>query len=112
MIEELVKSFYDSIVDENLRLYEDIFNTTEITQNTDEYWKQAIGLYNRLDEEQKATLLLIVKQTMIDTISNVLGVIDGSSTLNDYDGSLKLLADNEEVSGELQDHFLAYIEEN
>lgn len=48
---------------------------------------------------------------MIDTISNMLGVIDGSSTLKDCSLEPKLLLDSIDTDGELQDSFLEFIEE-
>lgn len=49
---------------------------------------------------------------MIDTISNMLGVIDGSSTLKDCSFEPKLLLDSIDTEGELQDSFLEFIEES
>lgn len=54
--------------------------------------------------------MTIIEQTMIDTISNMLGVIDGSSTLKDCSFELKLLLDSIDTEGELQDSFLEFIE--
>ena len=78
----------------------------------DEYWGKVLNFYEDLSEERKEILMSIIKQTIIDTISNVLGIIDGSSTLNDCDLEPKLLLDNKDTENELQDTFLAYIEEN
>jgi len=111
MKEVFVKSLYDSIVKENLELYKNLYETTTIGPKTSEYWKQAITFYDSLPEENKATLMKIIEQTMIDTISNMLGVIDGSSTLKNCSLEPKLLLDNNNTDGELQDQFLAFIEE-
>ena len=106
-----VKSLYESIVQENLQLYKDLYETTNVTSKTDEYWKKSIGLYDNLTDENKDTLMKIIEQTIIDTISNMLGVIDGSSTLNDCSLEPKLLLDSTDTEGELQDLFLEFIEE-
>lgn len=111
MNEQFVKSLYQSIVKENLELYKNLYETTKVDQNTDEYWKKALGLYNSLDQENKAVLMGIIEQTMIDTISNMLGVIDGNSTLKDCEYEPKLLLDSIDTEGELQDSFLEFIEE-
>jgi len=103
MKEVFVKSLYDSIVKENLELYKNLYETTTIGPKTSEYWKQAITFYDSLPEENKATLMKIIEQTMIDTISNMLGVIDGSSTLKNCSLEPKLLLDNNNTDGELQD---------
>ena len=52
----------------------------------------------------------IIEQTMIDTISNMLGVIDGSSTLKNCLLEPELLLDSKYTEGELQDIFLEFIE--
>ena len=75
------------------------------------YWKQAIGFYNALNDENKDILMRIIEQTMIDTVSNMLGVIDGRSTLNDCPLEPKLLLESNDTEGELQDLFLEFIEE-
>ncbi|RCW39605.1 transposase [Paenibacillus prosopidis] len=110
MNEIFVKSLYESIVKENLELDKHLYETTNVGAKTDDYWREAIGLYNSLNEENKATLMRIIEQTMIDTISNMLGVIDGSSTLKDCSLEPKLLLDGYDTERELQDLFLEFIE--
>jgi hypothetical protein len=106
-----VKSLYESIVKENIGLYKNLFETTVIEPKTSEYWKQSIQLYKSLTEENREAFMKIIEQTMIDTISNMLGIIDGSSTLKNCSLESKLLLDNEDTAGELQDEFLEYVEE-
>ncbi|WP_246234980.1 hypothetical protein [Bacillus aquiflavi] len=53
-----------------------MYETTNVTSKTDDYWKKAIGFYDSLTDENKD---ILIEQTMIDTISNMLGVIDGST---------------------------------
>ena len=48
---------------------------------------------------------------MIDTTSNMLGIIDGSSTLIGRSIEPNLLLDSIDTEGELQDCFLEYIDE-
>lgn len=111
MNEDFVKSLYKSIVQEDLELYKNLYETTNVSKNTDDYWRKALGLYNSLEEENKGVLFKIIEQTMIDTISNMLGIIDGSSTLIDCTIEPKLLLDSIDTECELQDCFLEYIEE-
>ena len=111
MNEDFIKALYKSIVIENLKIYNELYTTITVNSNTDEYWVEALDLYSSLSEEQKQTLMKIIKQTMIDTISNVLGVIDGNSTLDNFSKELTLYVEKMENDGELQDLFLEYIEE-
>ncbi|MFB3164969.1 transposase [Neobacillus sp. 179-J 1A1 HS] len=109
MNEAFVKSLYKSIVQENLELYKSLYKTTNVTSNTDDYWRKALGLYINLGEENKGVLFKIIEQTMIDTISSMLGIIDGSSTLIDCSMEPKLHLDSTDTEGELQDCFLEHI---
>lgn len=111
MINTFVKSLFESIVKENLQLYKDLYETTNVTEKTDDYWKKTIGFYDSLTDENKAILMRIIEQTMIDTISNMLGVMDGSSTLKDCLLEPKLLLESIDTEGDLQDSFLEFIEE-
>lgn len=112
MNEIFVRSLYETIVKENLELYKYMYGTTNVTPKTDGYWKEATSLYDGLNDEQKNTFMRIIEQTMIDTISNMLGVIDGSSTLKDCPVEPELLLDSNGTEGELQDLFLEIVEEN
>ena len=53
----------------------------------------------------------VIELIMIDTISSVLGIIDGSSTLSGCDIEPKLFLDGIDTNNELQDLFLEYVEE-
>ncbi|WP_316572396.1 transposase [Neobacillus sp. YIM B06451] len=112
MNEEFVKSLYKSIIEENIELYKGLFETTNPTGVTDKYFEEALGLYQSLNKEHKEVFFKIIEQTMIDTVSNILGIIDGSSTLIDSALEPKLLLDSKNTEGELQDSFLEFIEEN
>ena len=107
-----VESIYKSIVVENRSLYKNLYENTYADKSNDEYWKKSLKLYNGLSEENKEIFIKILQQTMIDTISNVLGIIDGSSTLNGCDAEIKLYLNDADTEGELQDLFLEYVEEN
>lgn len=111
MNEQFVKSLYKSIVKENLELYKSLFETTTVSDSTIDYWRKALGLYNSLGAENKDVLFKIIEQTMIDTISNMLGIIDGSSTLTGCSVEPKLFLNSIDTEGDLQDSFLEYIEE-
>ncbi|MFJ5769808.1 transposase [Psychrobacillus sp. NPDC093180] len=105
-----VKSLFDSIAKENILHYRNLYETTKVTSKTDDFWKEAIGFYDSLNGENKATLMRIIEQTMVDTISNMLGVIDGSTTLKGCSLEPKLLLDGVNTEGQLQDTFFEYIE--
>ncbi|KSU60343.1 transposase [[Bacillus] enclensis] len=110
MKRKFIESLYETIVKDDLVSYQQLLETAEIVPKTDEYWKSAIGLYNSLTEEKKTILLRIIEQIQIDTISHLLGIMDGSSTLNGYSAEPSLLLDSKKTDGELQNLFLELIE--
>lgn len=99
------------IIDENDKIYRELFTNTKIENVKDEYWKQAQLLFNSLSEENKEVFFKIIHQIMVDTISTLLGTIDGVIDLgyDDFDFSLK--EKDNVLSGDLQDYFLSLIEE-
>ena len=58
----------------------------------------------QLTPAQRKVLFKIIRQIQVDTISNVLGIIDGTS--GDLQETLTLNADDKEISGDLPDLFL------
>ncbi len=69
-------------------------------------------LYGNLTEDKKKEeLIRVIELVMIDTISTMLGIIDGSSTLSSCDVESKLYLDNIDSDSESQDLFLEFIEE-
>lgn len=110
MNEIFIKSIYKNIVEENKYLYKNLLENIDIDKANDEYWKQSLKLYNNLSRDDKGILMNIMQQTMIDTISNMLGIIDGNSALSECDAELKLYLNGNYTDGELQDLFLEYVE--
>ena len=98
-----------SVVEENVRIYRDLFENTE--NATDPYWQRALGLYRSLDNSQKDVFFEVIRQTAIDTVSNVFAVIDGVTQLDGQDGDCSLTCGSDQLSGALQDHFLEHCEE-
>ena len=50
MNEIFVKLLYECIVEENLQLSKNMYETTNVTPKTDDYWKKAIGFYDSLTD--------------------------------------------------------------
>ncbi len=112
--EIFVQKLKDVIVDENLDTFRKIYETTVITDKIkqDPYWNDVLTFYKSLSEENRNILFSIIRQTIIDTGSTILGTIDGSVTLENVRGEF-LLTYDDNTEGEqidkllyLQDHFL------
>ena len=57
-------------------------------------------------------MLKFAELIMIDTISSVFGILDGSSTLGDGKWEFDVKINGVDIEDELQDTFLEYVEEN
>lgn len=105
---DFVTSLKKSVIDENLSIYKDLFTKTSADKISDEYWKKALTLFNSLNHEQQETVFQIIRQIMVDTTSNLLGIIDGTSYIEGTDEELELTyGKNNRLSGDLQSIFLA-----
>lgn len=104
---DFVRIVRHAVVDENTAIYDQLFSTTHIADVTDPYWKQALLLYHELDESQRKVLLKIMRQVAVDTVSNVLAVVDGSTQIGPRNLKVELSVNGTRISGGLQDEFLA-----
>lgn len=106
MKEAFAKGLYETVIEDGCAIYADLFAHTVPDKRTTPYWREALAFYHSLNEGQKAVFHSILKQVMTDTVSGVLGILDGSS--GDFDCTVTI---NGESSGEeLQALFLEYAE--
>ena len=109
MIDQFAEGLYKNIVEENMKLYRQFYLSDPNEEGVIEYWKNAISLYDNLNDTEKEVLFSIIKSTIVDTVSNVLAILDGHEGINGIDIQVKL---NETINdSELQDAFLAYTED-
>ncbi|MCX4353840.1 MAG: hypothetical protein OSJ60_19815 [Lachnospiraceae bacterium] len=111
MNEEFARKIYETIVEEGRDMYKNLYDNTKIKKNTVPYWKSALSLYQDFDDEQKKVFLDVIKHIIIDTISSVFGVLDGSSTLSGGNLEFEVIINGISTSNELQDTFLEIVEE-
>ena len=67
MIKEKVEIIYESIVEEGIETYRQLYEKTKITDKTIVFWKKAIKLYEKLDSDEKEVFFDIIEQIIIDT---------------------------------------------
>lgn len=105
---DFVKEIRKSIIDENETIYRDLFETTDVDQTSDVYWKEALIFFNKLEAEDRETLFKIMRQVSVDTISNIFAVLDGVSFLEGQEDQFNLTIGEgmEQLNGSLQDIFL------
>ncbi len=106
--EDFVKKIIQSVINKNNETYRSLFDETKLNEVNEEYWINALHFYNSLSHENKEVLLSIIKQITVDTVSNIFGIIDGSSSLDGKFEDFTLLYNNngQKLNGDLQDILL------
>jgi len=112
--QDFVEKLHNLVAKENLEIYKDLFNNTDISGATDPYWKESLKLYKNLTDEEKLIFFKVIKQIGIDTVSNILALLDGVTSLEGQDDEFNLTfkKTNEKLNGDLQDLFLEFDENN
>jgi hypothetical protein len=111
---DFVKEVRKVVLEENFTIYKDLFENSELSTVTNNYWKEALSFFHKLDADSKKIFFEILRQIEVDTISNIFGVLDGVSRLEGQQENFKLVTENstEAINGELQDRFLELEENN
>jgi hypothetical protein len=80
---------------------------------TDPLWRALQGWAARRPVEERSLLLAFARQSAIDAISHVLGILDGTSGLPAAPGQFRLHygTQSKPLTGDLQDYFLGAVEE-
>ena len=109
--ETLVNAVIESVLDKNTSFYRETLTHSEGA--TDPYWIAALAFYSSLSERQQDVVIRMMQQAVIDTISNIFGVLDGSSALPGMPERFRLTygSSPEKLNGDLQDLFIGEMEE-
>lgn len=109
--EELVKILNRDVIKGNLELYQSLLETTN--EATDPVWKGILPIYINFSREEKEIFLKFLKIVEINTLSHVLGILDGTTYADgiEQDFILTVENDNRKINEDLQDLFLELIEE-
>ena len=112
MNEKFVEKIYKVIVEDGVGEYKYLLDNTELKNTTDEYWIKSLELYKNITLEEKEKMLKFAELIMIDTISSVFGILDGSSTLAEEEFEFDVKINGVSTENELQDTFLGFVEDN
>lgn len=108
--EQFVKAVYATVVQEGLHAYKEMYEE-EVSPSDTNLYSQAIHMYQQMDTERQKLMMHLMEVVMVDTVSHVFGVIDGSSPLIDSDMEATVLLDDVDTEGDLQDSFICYLQE-
>ena len=105
---EFIARVRDGVIEQNLRVYSELLRKPPASIR-DPRWKVIAASYARMDDDQKAAVAVLIRQVIVDTLSNVFGILDGSSLLKGFRDSFVLSygPDGERLNGDLQDLLLA-----
>lgn len=109
--EEFVKILNRDVIKGNLELYQNLLENTN--EATDPVWKGILPMYINFSREEKEVFLKFLKIVEINTLSHVLGILDGTTHADDIEEDFILITENknEKINEDLQDLFLELIEE-
>ena len=111
---DFITRIRSDIIDQNLAIYRDLFASTDPVSASDPYWKRALSLFATLNNDQRTVLFQIIRQVMVDTTSNLLGVLDGVNWLQGQTEGFRLTTDGgkDKLNEGLQDLLLGMEEDD
>lgn len=74
--EELAAVIHAGSVDELMAAYEGWLRDLDRTKARDPHWQAVLRLFDHLDQEGRATLLRVMRQTIIDAVSSALSLLE------------------------------------
>ena len=110
--EAIVKEISNVIFEKELERYIQLLEEgRERAPYKEPNWKKGQALYNKLDEEGREAFKSFLSMVMSETVSDILGYLDGIATFEGQTEPCELFCKGEKVSGDLQEYFLLYLEE-
>lgn len=120
--ELVINEIYKELFEDNLKLYSERLNKQVQESQHKGTFSQVNKFFVNLSEKERQSVIDMMKIVMIDTTSTIFGMLDGTQTIfgmldgthfvNNINKDFQLIYDNEEIQGDLQDHFLALVEDN
>ena len=104
--EKFVKKIRETVINDGVNDYKELFETTKVEETSDLYWENALTFYKKLDNTQREILFDIIRQVSLDTVSHMLGILDGTSFLDEFNETFKLSYGKIIINGDLQDFLL------
>jgi len=103
---EFVKKLKERVIENDNKVYQNLLDTT--IEAKDPVWQGILPTYKAMNKDQQAAFLQFLRMIQVNTLSHILGVLDGSTTLSESDVNfiLKTEGKDELINGDLQDIFL------
>lgn len=106
--EEFVNKIKHSVIESNQETYRFLLSNTTEENASDEYWKKLLKIFHSLSPNDQEFLLMVMKQVSVDTLSNLFGILDGSSEIGAKFEDFELIHKNSKnkINNDLQDTFM------
>ena len=105
---QFIQGIITEAVDGNSAFYESTFRDTRSEQASDPHWRAALATFAALPESQRPAFFAVLRQVAVDSVSNVFGIRDGSSTFGTHSEEFRLSTSTGERLTDLQDSFLSH----
>ncbi|CRL65551.1 hypothetical protein [Proteus vulgaris] len=110
--ELVISEIYKELFEDNLKLYSERLNRQVQESQNRGTSSQVNKFFVNLSEKERQLIINMLKIAMTDTASIIFGTLDGTHFVNNINKDFQLIYDDEEIQGDLQDHFLALVEDN
>ena len=104
--QQFVAAVRREVLECNWETYKQILQQRQPGCATDQYWQEALRLYAGLDDAAQQTLLTIMRQVIVDTLSNMFAILDGVTRLSGETDTVVVELAGRKLGGSLQDLFL------
>jgi hypothetical protein len=109
---EFITKLKERVIENENKVYQNLLNTT--TEARDPLWQGILPIYGNMTKDQQASFLKFLRMIQVNTLSHILGILDGSTYLNENNEDFILKTEQNEhiINGDLQDIFLAMEEDS
>ncbi len=103
---EFVGKLKERVIENDNKVYHSLLETT--IEAKDPIWQGVLLVYKNMTEAQRLTFLQFIRMIQVNTLSHILGILDGTTSFseNDVNFVLKTEEKDEKINGYLQDIFL------
>lgn len=108
---EFIEAIRQRVIENDYKVYHDLLDNSD--NANDPVWKGILSLYKSMPKEQQEIFLNFLRLIQVNSVSHILGILDGSTFLNEKREEFFLTTESggKVINGELQDIFLE-MEEN
>ena len=103
---EFVTKLKERVIDNDFKIYEELIESK--SRIKDPTWQGIIEIYNSINKKEQLALLNFLRLVQVNTLSHVLGILDGTVNLSNRNLNfiLKTSRNDNAINGDLQDIFL------